>query len=98
MTNISQNAVVEAFNRLLAPGDEVLIHSSLKNLGYFEAGVDAILEALCASVGADSAQLGDDMVHVFRARCFDACCMRALEEDPDIFIDKKKEALKSASG
>ena len=53
MIKISQDAVVEAFNHLLSPGDDVLIHAALKELGHFEGGVDAVLQALCEVVGPE---------------------------------------------
>ena len=51
MTHIAQHEVVNAFSQLLSRGDEVMIHASLKPLGHFEAGVDAIIDALCDAVG-----------------------------------------------
>jgi aminoglycoside N3'-acetyltransferase len=53
MTNIAQHEVVDAFSQLLSRGDEVMIHASLKPLGHFEAGVDALIEALCDVVGPE---------------------------------------------
>jgi len=36
---------------LLAPGEDVMIHASLGQLGQFEAGVDAIIEAMRGAIG-----------------------------------------------
>ncbi len=57
MKHISQQEVVDAFSQLLSSGDEVMIHSSLKPLGHFDAGVDAIIDALCDAVGPTGAVL-----------------------------------------
>lgn len=48
---ISADAVREVFTAALNPGDDVLIHASLGNLGHFEAGVDDVIVALQEAVG-----------------------------------------------
>jgi aminoglycoside 3-N-acetyltransferase len=41
----------------LAPGDAVLVHSSLSSLGYVEGGADAVIDALLGAVGPDGTVL-----------------------------------------
>ena len=41
----------------LAPGDVVLVHSSLGSLGHVEGGADAVIDALLDTVGTEGTVL-----------------------------------------
>ncbi|MGE0492783.1 MAG: AAC(3) family N-acetyltransferase [Vulcanimicrobiota bacterium] len=49
---ITSAEVHQAFQSVLAPGDDVLIHAALGNLGHFEDGIEALIHSLCQSVTA----------------------------------------------
>lgn len=51
MTTILAEQTFKAIDAALSPGDDVLIHASLKRLGTFVPGVETIIDALLASVG-----------------------------------------------
>lgn len=51
MTTISAEETFEAIGAALSPGDDVLIHASLKRIGTFAPGVETIIDALLTSVG-----------------------------------------------
>ena len=52
MTTISAEQTLAAIGLALSPGDDVLIHASLKSLGTFEPGVENITDALLSSVSS----------------------------------------------
>lgn len=49
--NITVDQTVQAMKSVLAPGDDVLVHASLGRMGHFDAGVDAVIDAMCDAVG-----------------------------------------------
>jgi aminoglycoside 3-N-acetyltransferase len=51
VTTISAEETFEAIGAALSPGDDVLIHASLKRIGTFAPGVETIIDALLTSVG-----------------------------------------------
>lgn len=48
---ITHKDTVAAMNAALDPGDDVMVHTSLGPLGYFEAGMDAVISAICEAIG-----------------------------------------------
>lgn len=48
--NITPQQTTEVLRSMLDPGDDVLIHASLSKLGHFEAGIDALMTAICEAV------------------------------------------------
>lgn len=48
---ISAKQLRDALAQALLPGDDVLVHASLRRLGHFQAGVDDIVQALYETVG-----------------------------------------------
>jgi aminoglycoside 3-N-acetyltransferase len=47
---ITAQEVEAALQQALEPGDEVMVHTALNPLGYFEAGINALIESLCHRV------------------------------------------------
>lgn len=51
-TSVTRQEIVDALSRLgIARGDVVLVHSSLKSLGYVEGGADTVIRAFLEAVG-----------------------------------------------
>jgi aminoglycoside 3-N-acetyltransferase len=49
---VTQEQLARAFREIgLKPGDSLIVHSSLRSLGYVEGGPDAVLDALLDSIG-----------------------------------------------
>lgn len=51
---VTRRDIVDALRRLgVSRGDVVLVHSSLKSLGYVEGGADTVIQAFLEAVGEE---------------------------------------------
>ncbi len=54
MTTVTKKDVTQACRRLgIALGDTMIVHSSLKSLGYVQGGADAVIDGLLDALGED---------------------------------------------
>ena len=51
--SLDRGALQDCFCRILPKGSDVLVHSSLRAIGWVENGADAVIDALISCVGSD---------------------------------------------